>query len=106
MAVDPGAIRGEDPGVPAGIAFEAEMSREQADRLAQLMADGLSTRPEGVLSALLEYHDGRARLVAIWRDENTLTRYLAEAPIPRGTELMRKIGIEPAVTRFEILEFG
>ena len=82
------------------------MSHEQADRLARLMADARPTRPEGVLTASLEYSAGRARLVAIWRDGETLARYLAEAPVPRGTELMRKVGVEPAVTRFEILELG
>jgi hypothetical protein len=70
------------------------------------MADARPTRPAGVLTASLEYCAGRARLVAIWRDEETLARYLAEAPVPRGTELMRKVGVEPAVTRFEILELG
>jgi hypothetical protein len=106
-AFDSGASGGEDLAVPhAGVAFEADMSREQADRLAQLMADARPTRPEGVLSASLEFHDGRARLVAIWRDAATLARYLAEAPVPRGTELMRKVGVEPAVTRFEILDLG
>jgi transcription elongation GreA/GreB family factor len=82
------------------------MNREQADRLARLMADARPTRPAGVLTASLEYRAGRARLVAIWRDEETLARYLAEAPVPRGTELMRKVGVEPTVTRFEILELG
>ena len=82
------------------------MNREQADRLARLMADARPTRPAGVLTASLEYRAGRARLVAIWRDEETLARYLAEAPVPRGTELMRKVGVDPTVTRFEILELG
>ena len=59
------------------------MTREQGDRLAALMAEGRSTRPEGVLCASL-----------------------AQAPAPRGTELMRKVGVEPAVTTFEILELG
>ena len=82
------------------------MSREQAERLAQLMAQARSTRPEGVLTASLAYSDGRGRLVAIWRDDETLARYLDETPVPRGTELMRKVGVEPEVTRFEILELG
>jgi hypothetical protein len=82
------------------------MNREQADWLARLMAEARPTRPAGVLTASLEYRAGRARLVAIWRDEETLVGYLAEAPVPRGTELMRKVGVEPTVTRFEILELG
>lgn len=90
----------------AGISFEADMTRDQADRLARLMAEGRPTRPAGVLSATLEYRDGRGRLVAVWKDRDTLDRYLAEAPVPRGTELMRKVGLEPEVTTFEILELG
>lgn len=90
----------------AGISFEAEMTRDQAGRLAQLMVEGRPTRPAGVLSATLEFRDGRGRLVAVWRDRDTLDRYLAEAPVPRGTELMRKVGLEPDVTTFEILELG
>ncbi len=90
----------------AGISFEAEMTRDQAERLARLMVEGRPTRPAGVLSATLEYRDGRGRLVAVWQDRDTLDRYLAETPVPRGTELMRKVGLEPEVTTFEILELG
>ncbi len=89
-----------------GIAFEAELTREQAERLSELMTDARPTRPEGVLTASLEYHAGRARLVAIWRDEETLSDYLAQGSVPRGTELMRAVGVEPVVSRFEVLELG
>jgi hypothetical protein len=90
----------------AGISFEADMTAEQAAHLARLMEEGRATRPEGVLAATLEFHDGRGRLVAVWRDRETLDRYLAEADVPRGTELMRKIGLEPEVRRFDVLDFG
>src|SRR5205823_4963303 len=90
----------------AGISFEAEMTPEQADELARLMQEGRATRPEGVVTALLEYRDGRARLLAVWRDRETLDRYLAEADVPRGTELMRKVGVEPDVQRLDVLELG
>ena len=90
----------------AGISFEAAMTREQAQELAQLMAEGRSTRPAGVVTASLELHDGVGRLVAIWQDGETLDRYLTEAPVPRGTELMRKVGLEPEVERFDVLELG
>jgi hypothetical protein len=89
-----------------GIAFEAALTRDQAQRLATLMVDARPTRPEGVVSASLEYHDGHARLVAIWRDERALSDYLAQGSVPRGTELMRAVGAEPAVGRFEVLELG
>ena len=90
----------------AGIAFEAAMTPDQARKLARLMEEGRSTRPEGVVTALLEYRDGRGRLLAVWRDRDTLDRYLATAEVPRGTELMRKIGLEPTVTRVDVLDLG
>ena len=90
----------------AGISFESPMTREQAEQLAQLMAEGRPTRPAGVVTASLELHEGVGRLVAIWQDAETLDRYLAEAPVPRGTELMRKVGLEPVIERFDILDFG
>jgi hypothetical protein len=92
--------------VHAGISFEAPMTRDQAEQLARLMEEARPTRPAGVLKALLEFDDGRGRLVAVWTDRETLDRYLAEAPVPRGTELMRKIGLEPEVRRFDVLELG
>jgi hypothetical protein len=90
----------------AGISFEAEMTTEQADQLAGLMEEGRPTRPEGVVTALLEYADGRGRLIAVWRDAETLDRYLTEADVPRGVELMRKVGLEPEIRRFDILDLG
>jgi hypothetical protein len=90
----------------AGISFEADMTDEQAAALAVLMEQGRTTRPEGVVTALLEYTDGRGRLLAVWRDAETLDRYLAEADVPRGVELMRKIGLEPEIRRFDVLDLG
>jgi hypothetical protein len=90
----------------AGISFEAPMTRDQAERLAELMEEARPTRPAGVLQASLEFADGHGRLVAIWKDAGTLDRYLEEAPAPRGTELMREIGLEPEVKRFDVLQLG
>jgi len=90
----------------AGISFEAAMTTEQAGELARLMEEARPTRPAGVVTALLEHADGRGRLIAVWRDAETLERYLAEAPVPRGTELMRKLGLEPEVRRFDVLDLG
>jgi hypothetical protein len=100
------AVRDDRHVAHARISCEAAPAAEQAHELAALMAEARPTRPGGVLTASLEYHDGVGRLVAIWRDAETLDRYLAEAPVARGTELMRKVGVEPAVQRFEILELG
>lgn len=90
----------------AGISFEAAMTLDQAEQLARLMEQARPTRPDGVLAASLEFHAGRGRLVAVWKDHDTLDRYLSQAPVPRGTELMRKLGLDPDVTTFDILEFG
>ena len=86
--------------------FEAKLSREQAERLAELMQEGRPTRPEGVLTAILLVEGELARLVAVWKDRDTLDRYLSVAPVPRGTELMRRVGAEPAVSFVEVLECG
>jgi hypothetical protein len=105
--VAPSVREEDDRGMSyAGISFEAAMSAEQADQLAGLMEDARPTRPEGVVTALLEYTDGRGRLLAVWRDAETLDRYLAEADVPRGVELMRKIGLEPEIRRFDVLDLG
>src|SRR5439155_14336305 len=105
-----GSRRGEEDDLHvtamAGISFEAEMSRNQAEQLARLMQEGRQTRPAGVLTATLEFRKGRGRLVAIWRDRDALDRYLSEAEVPRGTELMRKVGLEPQVKTFDVLELG
>ena len=86
--------------------FEARMSREQADELARLMAEGRPTRPDGVLTASLLYEDGVGRLIAYWKDRDTLDRYLSVTPVPRGAELMHKVGAEPAVKILPVLELG
>ena len=86
--------------------FEARMSREQAERLAELMREGKATRPAGVVAAVLLVDDDLVRLVAFWADRDTLDRYLAVAPVPRGTELMRKVGVEPELRIVEVAELG
>ena len=80
------------------------MSRGQAERLAQLMQGARPTRPEGVRTAARLADGELVRLVAFWRDRDTLDRYLATAPLPRGTELTRKVGVEPGVRIVDVLE--
>ena len=86
--------------------FEARMGREQAERLAELMDKGRATRPEGVLTAALLVDGELVRLVAFWKDRETLEAYLATAAVPRGTELMRQVGVEPELRIVDVLEFG
>ena len=86
--------------------FKATMSREQAERLAELMDEGRATRPEGVLTAALLVDGELVRLIAFWKDRETLDAYLATAPVPRGTELMRKVGFEPALRIVDVLDCG
>ena len=51
--------------------------------------------------------DGEAvQLIAFWKDRETLDQYLATAPVPRGTELMRKVGVEPELRIVDALELG
>jgi hypothetical protein len=86
--------------------FEARMSREQAERLAELMQEGRPTRPEGVLTATLLVEGEDVKLVAVWRDREALEAYLATGAVPRGTELMRKVGVEPEMRVADVLELG
>lgn len=82
------------------------MSAEQADRLAELMDEARPTRPEGVLAAALQREGDAVQLVAYWRDRETLEAYLATADVPRGVELMRKVGCEPEWRVVDVLDFG
>lgn len=86
--------------------FEARMSRRQADELAALMREGRPTRPAGVVTAALLVEGDLVQLVAVWKNRDTLDRYLSVAPVPRGQELMRKVGVEPQVRIVDCLELG
>ena len=86
--------------------FEAQMSREQAEQLAELMDEHRPTRPEGVVTALLLVDGEDVRLVAVWRDRETLDAYLATGAVPRGTELMRKVGVESELRIVDVLDLG
>ena len=86
--------------------FEASMTRGQAEHLAELMQEHRPTRPEGVLTAALEFDGDAARLTAFWRDRETLDAYLATGAVPRGTELMRKVGAEPTFRIADVLDLG
>jgi hypothetical protein len=86
--------------------FEADMSREQAEELGRLMAEAAPTRPEKVINASLQYEDGVGRLIAVWDSRQSLEDYLAVEPVPRGTALMRKLGLEPEFRMVDVLEYG
>lgn len=86
--------------------FEARISHGQAKELAALMQEGRPTRPAGVLSASLLVDGDLVQLVAVWKDRDTLDRYLSVTPVPRGQELMRKVGVEPQVRIVDCLELG
>ncbi len=86
--------------------FEARMSREQAEQLASLMDEARPTRPEGVEVATLLVDGETVQLIAVWRDRETLDAYLATADVPRGTELMRKVGVEPEMRVVDVLDLG
>ncbi len=82
------------------------MSREQAEQLAALMDEARPTRPAGVEIATLLVDGDSVQLVAVWRDRETLDAYLATADVPRGTELMRKVGVEPTMRVVDVLDLG
>jgi hypothetical protein len=86
--------------------FEARMSRGQAQELAALMKEGKATRPAGVVSAALLVEGDLVQLVAVWTNRDTLDRYLSVTPVPRGQELMRKVGVEPHIRIVDCLELG
>lgn len=86
--------------------FEAVLSGAQAAQLAALMEEGRPTRPEGVLTATLLYDGATAQLIAFWRDRETLEAYLASTPVPRGRELMQKVGADPTMRVVGVLDFG
>jgi len=88
----------------AAAIFEAELSAEQAVDLARLMDEGRPTRPAGVVVATLLYDSSLGRLVAVWQSRDVLDAYLAETDVPRGLELMRKVGVEPRMTIVDVLE--
>ena len=46
------------------------------------------------------------QLVAYWRDRETLEAYLETVDVPRGVELMRKVGVDPAWRIVDVLELG
>jgi hypothetical protein len=88
------------------VVFEAAMTREQAEQLAELMREARPTRPAEVLSAALLVEDGVAQLLAFWPDRASFDRYMETADVPRGTALMRKVGVEPEVRVVDVLELG
>lgn len=90
----------------AAAIVEADLTREQAEQLARLMEEGKATRPAGVVTAALLYEDGVGTLVACWESRDVLDRYLAEVDVPRGVELMRRVGVEPTLRVVELLELG
>jgi len=88
------------------VIFEATMSREQVTRLAELMREARPTRPAGVVTAALLVEGDAVQLVAFWQDRDTLDRYLATVEVPRGVELMRKAGVDPAWRIVDAYELG
>ena len=86
--------------------FEAALTADQAERLAELMREARPTRPAEVLTAALLLDGGQAQLLAFWPDRKSFDRYLETAEVPRGTELMRKVGVEPELRIVDVLELG
>lgn len=88
----------------AAAIFEARMTREQAMQVAELIRDATPRRPHGVLEVRLYVDGDVGRLVSLWESRELLEAYLAEAEVPRGTELMRAAGLEPEVWIADVFE--
>ncbi len=84
--------------------FEAALDAGQAADRARLLDEGRPPRPAGVVTATLLFDGSRGRLVAVWKSRDALERYLATGAVPRGEELMRKVGAEPTMTIVDVLE--
>lgn len=88
----------------AAAIFEASLTPDQARALAVLMDEGRPTRPDGVETATLLYDGAVATLVAVWASREALDAYLATTEVPRGRELMRRVGVEPSLRVVDVLE--
>ena len=88
----------------AAALFEAELDAAQAAGVARLTDEHRPTRPDGVVTAMLLYDGAVATLVAVWRSRDELEQYLATTDVPRGRELMRKVGVEPSNRVVDVLE--
>jgi hypothetical protein len=84
--------------------FEASLSADQARALATAMDDGRPTRPAAVETATLLYDGAVGTLVAVWATRAALEEYLATTEVPRGRELMRRVGAEPTMRIVDVLE--
>ncbi|MEI7759353.1 MAG: hypothetical protein WCJ67_01145 [Thermoleophilia bacterium] len=90
----------------AAAVFEAALTAEQASDLALLIGQDGTSRPAGVTTVSFLYDGDRGRLVAYWKSRDELEQYVAETELMRGRELMRKVGVEPTMSIFDVLEFG
>jgi hypothetical protein len=86
--------------------FEAEMTREQADRLVGLMRENLGQRAPAVLGAMVLYENGKAQLIAVWESEEAWERYRSSVEEPRAAEFMREVGAEPTLRVVPVLEWA
>jgi hypothetical protein len=90
----------------AAAIFDATMTTEQSDQLAELMEKNVATRPSEVALATLHVDGEHVRLVAYWTSMEALDEYRAASPVLRGQELMRRVGVEPTVSIVSVPAFG
>lgn len=86
--------------------FQAEMNTEQAAQVAELMREHKETRPADVVLATLHVDGNQVALVAYWRSREALDAYLATGETPRGTALMREVGVEPTMRVVDVPQFA
>ena len=100
---------GDGGDVVERIANDMNQTKRNPDQISQLaarMKSGRDERPDGVLTAMLLIEEDKTRLIAVWTDQDRLDRYLATAPVPRGTELFRAVGAEPTFKVAPVAELG
>ena len=56
--------------------------------------------------AALHLEGEQAALVAYWETREALEAYLATGETPRGTAIMREVGVEPTVRIVDVPQFA
>jgi hypothetical protein len=59
-----------------------------------------------VIDVRLYLEGDTGQLVSLWESREALVAYLADAEVPRGTQLMRAVGLEPDVRIADVLTAG
>ena len=87
--------------------LEAEVPREQEERLRSAYRDGAEDLPPMILETFLARDAGRPtrwRIITLWRSVEELEAYRRSVDTPGGILTFRAAGAEPSLARFEVVE--